>query len=492
MKLTDEQWAVVNAQEPVIKVNAVAGSGKTTTLLEYARQRAKQQILYLSFNRSSVEEVKKKCLVTNVENVTAQTFHALAYHSVHGKNYELVTDFGEWAILDRYVKGKITEKKDNLLLIAWLIKDMMIFYLNSAHIYIDNALLAHYRRETIPTSKIDILLSSYADFILKTIKNILTQMKYGDIPAIHDFYFKMFQLSKSILFYDIILIDEAQDLSEVMLDVLNRQKAVRVFVGDSFQQIYAFRYAINALEKVEGAKYSLTQTFRFGNSLAQEISKSVNRGYSILNDTSRFLHIKGTDKQTNLIDFSGTEQQPVAVISRSVLKLFNEIKSYLSNNNLRFYFEGGYDSYGFVNARVYSVFYLYQENYDKITDPFIKRFNRYRTFREFAKVSQNRKLLNICELVQIYHDNLFESNQKIKQRIVSKETADVIFTTTHKAKGQEYQNVQMVREDFITCEQLENAVTKTDEFNFHQLKEEINIFYVAATRAMNNIKLHKC
>jgi len=307
------------------------------------------------------------------------------------------------------------------------LKDMMIFYLNSSHIYIDKALLANYRNETQPVSKVGILLSYYADFILKTLKNILTKMKKGEIPAIHDFYLKMFHLSKPTLFYDIILIDEAQDLSSVMLDVLKIQKASRIFVGDTFQQIYAFRYAINALDKIDCLEYSLTQTFRFGDPLARKIAKIVNRGYSILNDKSHFLKINGTDKNTEIIHSLGGDGQQIAVISRSVLKLFKEIANYLSGE-LKFYFEGGYDSYGFMNARVLSVFYLYQENYDKINDKFIKRFSRFISLRDFAKASQNRQLLNTCELVQTYREDLFDINQKIKQRLVSKETADVIFT----------------------------------------------------------------
>jgi len=160
----------------------------------------------------------------------------------------------------------------------------------------------------------------------------------------------------------------------------------------------------------------------------------------------------------------GGDGQQITVISRSVLKLFSEIANYLS---------------------------VYQENYDKINDKFIKRFSRFYKLRDFAKASQNRQLLNTCELVQTYREDLFDLNKKIKQRLVSKEVADVIFTTTHKAKGQEYQNVHMVREDFITREQLENAVKNPDEYNFQKLREELNIFYVAATRAIDNISLHK-
>ena len=490
MNLTTEQWAVVNAPEHILKVNAVAGSGKTTTLLEYARQRPNHRILYLSFNRASSDEMKRKCLTAELKNITVQTFHALAYKCANGFDYELVGDFGEWKILDNYVKVNINEKFEHLLLISWLVKDMMIFYLNSSHIYIDNALLTHYKDETVPKFQVEQLLSCYDDFILTTVKNILTKMKRKEIPAIHDFYLKMFHLSKPILSYNIILIDEAQDLSGVMLDVLNMQKASRVFVGDTFQQIYSFRYAINALEKIDCAEYSLTQTFRFGNSFAQEVSKMVNRGYCILDKMNRPLQIKGTDKETEIVNFSNYEGQQRAVISRSVLKLFSEAVSYLPGK-LSFYFEGGYDSYGFMSSRVHSVFGLYKENDDKIEDKFIRRFSSFKALMDFAKTSQNRHLLNICGLVLMYEENLFNISKQIKQRIVPKEEAGVIFTTTHKAKGQEYPNVQMVKGDFITREQLENAMKKPEEFSFQKLKEEVNIFYVAATRTMDNIILHK-
>ena len=37
MKLTKEQEEIINSSELSFKINAVAGSGKTTTLLEYAK-----------------------------------------------------------------------------------------------------------------------------------------------------------------------------------------------------------------------------------------------------------------------------------------------------------------------------------------------------------------------------------------------------------------------------------------------------------------------
>ena len=51
MALTQEQKRIIASEEDLV-INAVAGSGKTTTILEYARRRTNKRILYLVFNKS--------------------------------------------------------------------------------------------------------------------------------------------------------------------------------------------------------------------------------------------------------------------------------------------------------------------------------------------------------------------------------------------------------------------------------------------------------
>ena len=66
-----------------------------------------------------------------------------------------------------------------------------------------------------------------------------------------------------------------------------------------------------------------------------------------------------------------------------------------------------------------------------------------------------------------------------------KELADIIFTTTHKAKGLEYEQVIMA-DDFITKKELINPKNK---ISYLKAIEELNIYYVAATRAKKAIKM---
>ena len=60
MPLTEEQRFVVGSDAPILKVNAVAGSGKTTTLLEFAAHHPRFKILYLAYNKSVAVEMRDK------------------------------------------------------------------------------------------------------------------------------------------------------------------------------------------------------------------------------------------------------------------------------------------------------------------------------------------------------------------------------------------------------------------------------------------------
>ena len=51
--------------------------------------------------------------------------------------------------------------------------------------------------------------------------------------------------------YDVLLWDEAQDMNPAMLDVCLKQFKPKLVVGDSHQQIYSFRGAVDALRLVK-------------------------------------------------------------------------------------------------------------------------------------------------------------------------------------------------------------------------------------------------
>jgi F-box protein 18 (helicase) len=77
LHFTEEQSTIINSNGD-LAINAVAGSGKTTTIIEYAASRpASSRILYLAFNKSVKLEAVRKFAERGLTNVTVETAHSL-------------------------------------------------------------------------------------------------------------------------------------------------------------------------------------------------------------------------------------------------------------------------------------------------------------------------------------------------------------------------------------------------------------------------------
>lgn len=488
MTLTKEQEDIINTKLPSFKINAVAGSGKTTTLLEYAKNNPQLKILYLAYSKALQLQIQEKLQSYELKNIHISTIHSLAYNKIQAFRYNLNHDL-KLRVIENVIcefENKINQKNNYFPTPQYttLLKDLVNFYCNSSLINLDLKLLNSYKKQADLSAKLLKLLNSNKEKLLAHLKYILSAMKNKKIPAIHDFYLKMFFLNKKVstnLGYDLILVDEAQDISDVMIGIVEAQNCRRIYVGDSFQQIYSFRYATNALDKIDLPSFDLSQSFRFSNTYAKLIEKSLNKLYET--QESKLLKISGIQTSTkngkNAID----KTKQYTIISRTSFALMQELINYL-HKDYKLYFEGSYESYSFMNQTVYSIFYLKQKKNEKITLDEIKEFESIYELEQFAKDTKNQDYLNIIKFINTYGDNIFEINKKIKQKItLNKDEADIILTTTHKSKGLEYEQV-VLSDDFITKKDIDNPQNKISSI---KLIEELNILYVALTRVKKAI-----
>ncbi len=95
MNYTPEQLSIIHSSGN-IKINAVAGSGKTSTLIGYAHgRRDNGKVLYIAFNKSVKLEAEKKFAELALDHVKVETAHSLAYsYIVRGSNYQLKQNGG--------------------------------------------------------------------------------------------------------------------------------------------------------------------------------------------------------------------------------------------------------------------------------------------------------------------------------------------------------------------------------------------------------------
>ena len=95
--LSEEQQVILNYIKNGynIKVDAVAGSGKSTTVLSVAKENPDKKVLQLTYNSSLRAEIKEKVKLHELTNLTIHTYHSLAV------KYYLSTSYTDTGI--RYI-----------------------------------------------------------------------------------------------------------------------------------------------------------------------------------------------------------------------------------------------------------------------------------------------------------------------------------------------------------------------------------------------------
>lgn len=485
MQFTQEQEQIIRSTGD-IKINAVAGSGKTTTVIEYARSRpGNARILYLAFNKSVKTEAEKKFKDKGLPNVKVHTAHSLAYrHVITGSNYRVKASGYKTHEIAGLLGLNGGGEKHAEYMIANHISKFISFFCNS-------------NKERIQDLNYLEIVTDYTarEFVKRFYRYIETQalsffekMDSAEIEVTHDFYLKKLQLLNLQLKYDYILFDEGQDASAAILDVFLKQEATKVIVGDTHQQIYSWRHAVNSLEKVNFQTFHLSTSFRFGKAIAHLANRVLSWKNHIR--AQEILTIKGEGKTTSLA--------VKAVIARTNLGLLLEVINLVTKkkNIKSIYFEGNINSYTYAEdgASLYDVLNLYNGKRHLIRDKLIMTMHSLDELEEYIEKTEDAQLGVMVEIVKEYGNAIPGLIQEIKSKHVAdeqKDQAEFVFSTVHRCKGMEYDVIYLAA-DFITEKKISDTVKKIKEDSARaKLIEEINLLYVGLTRTKNILHLPK-
>lgn len=274
------------------------------------------------------------------------------------------------------------------------------------------------------------------------------------------------------------MFDEAQDASGSMLDIVLNQNCKKVIVGDPHQQIYSFRYAINSMEKLDFPEYSISQSFRFGEDIA-DLAKTVVE--QLKQNPIKIKGVKGKECKIKVYDGKLPDKN-AAIIGRTNMGIIEYILMNLLDKGARLYFEGG-STGGFIppTFKIYDLINLDNGFKNRIRSGLVRRMDNIEQYKEYAKKASDAEAFILIRLYENFGDDLVYLLDMIKNMAVRyREQADYTVSTVHKSKGMEYDTVYLL-DDFI-----DDVVVDEHELD-EKTKEEINILYVAITRAKSKL-----
>lgn len=461
MEFTAEQAGIINSRSANVVVNAFAGTGKTTTLRGYAMARPRARILYLAFNKAMAQEAAGSF----PENVDCRTIHSLAYTAVGYRYRHKLGTLRPNDLLRHY--------SDVSLLVADVLAKTLENFMYSADAMITEAHVP----EALPMSD-RLRITGAAQQVWRDIID-----DGSSLPLPHDAYLKLYQLSLPVLSkrYDIILLDEAQDTNLVTADIVFRQRCGKVLVGDRHQAIYGFRGNVNVMDMLPDAEvHYLTRSMRFG-SLVANAATTLLRYMKA--ETHAIIGGGAMAAQPDRLDHA----RPFAIISRTNAGVFNQAVNLLGQR--RVHFVGGLHSSLFGKLR--DIYGLWSDQGALVQDAFYREFGNFDALATYGRETSDKEILSLVSIVNQYRTALPGLMDQVGgQACATAAEAQVLLLTAHRSKGLQFDQV-LLDDDFQDLVDKRGRRTAAHASNATEFEQEINLLYVAMTRARSAIQFNR-
>ncbi len=277
----------------------------------------------------------------------------------------------------------------------------------------------------------------------------------GRLKFKHEHYLKIWQLSDPKIEADFVLFDEAQDANPVMQAIVTAQEhAQLVWVGDSQQQIYEFTGAVNAMAELDAERAFLTQSWRFG----QPIADAANE---VLDHLGAELRLTGSPHKESSVEVL---PEAHAYLSRTNAAAIRQVFAQLKNDRKPHLVGGGGEIIAFAKGA--------RDLMDRGSTgyPDLACFDSWPEVQEYVANDQQGDDLKL--MVAVMDEFGPDAIMSALSGQPTEAKADLVISTAHKAKGREWETVQLA-DDFPPAAKINDS--------------ELRLLYVAATRAMGKL-----
>ena len=474
------------------KILGPPGTGKTTRLLKYVKTFLKlgtplDKIGYFAFTKKAANEAKNRMLdsfpdLTEKKLKHFRTLHSLAFWKLGMKKSEVMQDehyedIGRELGIEVTVYSEGEEKTGFVdsdseyfnIINAARIKEVSVDdeYNTGMYSYDLDKNLLFILRDELDNYKKSFYLKDYTDMIEK------------------------FIVSKLCPKYDVVFIDEAQDLSPIqwkMFDLLKKNSKHVILAGDDDQAIYGWAGDdVKRFQQEPAKEIVLPQSYRVPKQVQHIADNILSR---IPEDRRIKKEWKARDVDGNVHPVMTLSDVPLYKGNWLILARYNDrlIKLKPELREMGIYFE--YKNRKSYKTRLYDAIQNFtrwtngsllsisecRDLFEYLGKDFPQKEERMYDLKEFG-YSHTQRWYEIFETEpedSLYIRDMLQSGEKLS------EEARVKLSTIHSAKGGEAENVLLILDNTKT---IREAVDKSPD----KEDEENRIWYVGVTRAKQNL-----
>ena len=303
----EQMKAVKYLTEPSV-IRAGAGTGKTTVIaakiMHIKQVHPESSILAISFTKKAVYELQSR--ISNTDHVTVSTFHSFFYRILRSfgyRSFQFISESDKQKLLKETINKTGLSDKVTVTDVAEALT-----------------------KGIFQTVDIQTAVNTYLDQ--------LKEYRLLDFDSLQYFTLELLKMYPAISVrirncYDFVLIDEAQDISDLQYQIIKLLFPVSLkpnitFVGDGKQAIYGFRGAkADVLDEIQ--EYYSAEIFRLVKNYrcSQSILDVAN---SVLPSDEALLALKKSASVSVFFNKFSSEDKEAEFIVREIQKLVNSGK----------------------------------------------------------------------------------------------------------------------------------------------------------------------
>lgn len=464
MTIFDSYQTAILRHSSSLSVEARAGSGKTTILIEKAAPLGPNTAI-LSYNKAIATELQTR-LAKAGSSASALTSHALAFRSFpRGKKIKVNS-----SKIYRILQNLVPHLEEEIGLIA----DSVNLYRN---ISLDNgtstALLASCLEKSLDfvtdehlTAAQNAIEDSYAAF------SSTGEIDFDEMLTIP------LRNSFSLPKFDNLLVDEAQDLNPIQHELIRRTfRTTLTTVGDSFQSIYGFRGADPTSMEILRTRFSLPMLTMPTTYRCSQAVTTLARGIVPDLEYSTFAPEGATDTLDHLPLSSFTAmgaETPTYILCRNHAPLIAAGIRLLSIP-IPFFYRDASKLTRKLNSQIF--FVCRQAGIDSNTSTLANFLSAIESYTPSEAMKAYSDDLNEALKILIEPLPKLSSISDLRscfKAFTSNRATNLELSTIHSSKGREAETVYLLRPDL-----LPSKYARTEA----ELIQERNLEYVAITRA---------